>query len=49
MKQGANRIKAIVSYLRTFYHINLDNNPMDIQVIDSTLIRLQPPFNATKN
>jgi len=51
MKQGANRIKAIVSSLRTFSHMDqVGIKAVDIhQGIDSTLILLQPRLNATAN
>ncbi len=51
MKQGAHRIKAIVSSLRTFSHMDqVGIKAVDIhQGIDSTLILLQPRLNATAN
>ncbi len=51
MKQGAHRIKAIVSSLRTFSHMDqVGIKSVDIhQGIDSTLILLQPRLNATAN
>ena len=49
MKQGANRIKTIVSSLRTFSHMDeVGIKAIDIhQGIDSSLILLQPRLNAT--
>lgn len=49
MKEGANRIKAIVSSLRTFSHVDeVGIKLVNIhRGIDSTLILLQPRLNAT--